>query len=157
MLAGGPHNLVDLRRRTAHVNRNHGLRVAGLLLFDFVRIEIQRIVDVAHHGNRADFQDGFIRREKGKGRYEHFVAGAHVHRGERHLERRRAGRHAQRVFHTAVAGKLLFKLAHLENAFSLLVESVTHQNAGFHHVHDFLDFFRTDQFSSCHGYSPILS
>ncbi|OQC72148.1 MAG: hypothetical protein BWX45_01030 [Deltaproteobacteria bacterium ADurb.Bin002] len=150
VFAGDPHNLVDLRRRTAHVNGNDRFGVARFLLLDFPGIEIQRVVDVAHHRNRAHFQNRFICRQEREGRHQHFVAGAHVHRGQCDFQRRRTGRHAQRVFDAAVLRELLFQPAHLEDAFSFLIKPIAHQDAGFQHVHHFLDFFLTDQFSPCH-------
>ena len=60
------------------------------------------------------------------------------------------------TIHTAVSGKLFLKLADFENEFSFLIKIITHQNAGFEHIHDFFDFFLAYQLRSCH-FSSFLS
>ncbi len=112
---------------------------------DAVGVQVEAVVDIADNGNGPRFQNGFIGGNEGKGRHDHLVPGAHVQGREGHLQRRRARRDAQGVFHPQVAAEGLLELANLEDALSLLVVTVSHQDARLQDVHQFLDFLFSDE------------
>ncbi len=140
------HDLVDPRGRAAHVNGDDGLRAGREPFFDAVGVQVEALVDIADNGNGPRLQDGLVGGDEGEGRHDHLVPGAHVQGREGHLQRRRARCDAQGVFHPQVAAEGLLELANLEDALSLLVVTVSHQDACLQDVHQFLDFLFSDQF-----------
>ena len=144
------HDLVDMRRRTAHVYRNDSLRVGRYPLFYIAGIHVQGLIDVRRDGNRSDFQHRLIRCNERKGRHDYLIPRSHIHSRKGHPECRGPGCNTKGELCLTVACEGLFKFTYLKDPFSLLVKTVSHKNARFHDIHDFFHLFFSNQFRTCH-------
>jgi len=131
-----------------HSDDRFGVR--GKLALHISGIYVQGFIDISHDGNCPHLEDRFPGCQKSKGRHKHFIARPDIQGGQGNLECGGTGRDPQGISRAAVTGKFLFKLPYLENALPFVVKTIAHQDARFHDIHDFLEFFRTHQFKTGH-------
>jgi len=126
------------------------LRIGGQFINYIIRVKVERIVDIGHDGDCACLQDRLVGGDEGESRDDYFIARADIQGRQGDLQGRRAGGYPQGISGPAIGGNFLFKLADLEDPLPFRIESVAHQDACFHDVHNFLSFFLAENLKTGH-------